>query len=1111
MDPGLEKPLPARSALEEDILAYLEALSRAAAELPEYYPAHLRTTQEPGETPFDQVRQVVCVVDAPGHFEEWLAEEQERERGAGNEFNRWDYAYAPRYLRPGLEEKDTSWRPALPGPLRWDEHAGQRFRRAVILGVPGSGKTWLLRYEARRLAVSAAARLRRGDVTVQDLVFPIMAQLSDLCRDDGPLEEALEEYVAGKAPGAFRSFVRDKLKTERCVVLLDAWDEATGEGPGAGQPGEFLASYPQRLGRRLADFARKFSLARILLTSRTAGYGARPIPGAQEVELAPLETPRVESFVRAWFRDDGKTADLFLDGLRRSHQVRGLARVPLMLALMCRAYREGTPAFPARRVEVYDRCLRGLLRDWKEEAQRRLVSDLSVTGILSRLATVALKLQRQQRDRFTEAELAEAPGLDMKESSGQTTTEAEEFVASLKRDGIVVAGGADGRSSLCFLHRSFQEYLAASALAVRANHEGWDRVAGLVSRKAWLPRWQEVIVLLAGLLDDPGPLLQMLSRQEPSCQEPRGDCYFRTRLALAARCLPELKPEIRQRRLDAADRITAKAFSLWYENELKDTAASVSHLTLALPALGWSNASVEGVPFLDRLVRMLQDPDGDVRAAAARAIRGIGVAAATPGVLGALIRLLQDRDDLVRLDGKEAIRGIGAAGATVEVLVTLPRLLQDREWRVRRDAAEAIGAMGAAAATPEVLDGLYRMLQDREGGVRSAAVDAIGRMWPAAAPPDFLLRLPVWLKDREYLVRSAAVRAVGCIGSPAATPEVLGGLVRMLRGPELCFDAAWAIGRIGSAAATPKVLGRLAGLLKHKEEFLRSAAARAIGGIGPAAVPPDFLELLPRMLRDRQWRVRHGAANVIGAIGAATVPQDIFGLLAGLLKDEERLVRSAAARVIAGIGPAAATADFLDLLAPMLQDPECRVRHAAVEAIGGVGAAAATPEVLSRLARMLWDLEDPGREGWFDAAQAIGYMGAAAATPEILSLLARMIQDGDGDVGLAGAEAVADIGPGAATREILDGLIEMLHFSDVQRYAAADAAGRVLAAVATPDQLDRMFRTLQGEDRDARTAAAEALQGSMALGFRFFHRNAGGWEAVSVDELAGAPMDPTRS
>ena len=44
-------------------------------------------------------------------------------------------------------------------PLTWNASTAEseEFRRAVVLGDPGFGKTWLLRHEARRLALQELA------------------------------------------------------------------------------------------------------------------------------------------------------------------------------------------------------------------------------------------------------------------------------------------------------------------------------------------------------------------------------------------------------------------------------------------------------------------------------------------------------------------------------------------------------------------------------------------------------------------------------------------------------------------------------------------------------------------------------------------------------------------------------------------------------------------------------------------------------------------------------------------------------------------------------------------------------------------------------------------
>lgn len=90
-------------------------------------------------------------------FEQWRAEQRERIRAAGMDIDR--LAYAPHCARLEFGEDERS---ASSPPVSWDEHAGERFKRAIILGDPGSGKTWLLRYEARRLARHAHSNYEIG-------------------------------------------------------------------------------------------------------------------------------------------------------------------------------------------------------------------------------------------------------------------------------------------------------------------------------------------------------------------------------------------------------------------------------------------------------------------------------------------------------------------------------------------------------------------------------------------------------------------------------------------------------------------------------------------------------------------------------------------------------------------------------------------------------------------------------------------------------------------------------------------------------------------------------------------------------------------------------------
>ena len=126
MPATLEALVTVRSQLVEEVLSYLDDLAKRMAELPSYYPAHLRTIDGDGKTRFDEIRQMVQVVEDHSAFEQWLAQERERVRAAGQDFDR--LAYAPSRARPEMGEEDDRHRdrPAPPPPIVWDEHAGNR-------------------------------------------------------------------------------------------------------------------------------------------------------------------------------------------------------------------------------------------------------------------------------------------------------------------------------------------------------------------------------------------------------------------------------------------------------------------------------------------------------------------------------------------------------------------------------------------------------------------------------------------------------------------------------------------------------------------------------------------------------------------------------------------------------------------------------------------------------------------------------------------------------------------------------------------------------------------------------------------------------------------------
>jgi hypothetical protein len=205
-------------------------------------------------------------------------------------------------------------------------------------------------------------------------------------------------------------------------------------------------------------------------------------------------------------------------------------RNPLRATLTCLAHEEAPVTETTRRVDLYARVLRGLARRaWKKNPLHP--ADPHVDNVLRLLIPVARRLFERSPggNLFTNSALITAirtvpdrplPLVLFRKLSepGGFNADALAYAPDLWRDelrycGILVDAGLNenNETQFSFLHRTFLEYLTACDLAKQTENEGWPAIAALVDQNAWLPEWQEVIVLLAGKLADPRPLLELLT------------------------------------------------------------------------------------------------------------------------------------------------------------------------------------------------------------------------------------------------------------------------------------------------------------------------------------------------------------------------------------------------------------------------------------------------------------------------------------------------------------------------------------------------------------------------------------------------------------------------
>ena len=281
----------------------------------------------------------------------------------------------------------------------WEEAKNQH-KRIIVLADPGMGKSTLLKREAGLTAQREIQKLSEDDQTVDDVIFPFFLKLSELDEKAEEIIDAIPSLIHRDYPKTspvINVLLKEKLKTGKCLLLLDALDEVPKE-------------HRNRLKEKLNRFARNYTCP-IICTSRIVGYGGAFVERAKEIEIVPFSQKQTEEYIKTWFTngagyiDDSVSADGLIQELRHKPQIGGLAQNPLLLSLLCSLYQEKGLTLPAQRVQVYEKAVDHMLSKWSQN--RKPLSEGKIRAKVRLLEELAYHFSCQGKDIFSADELYE--------------------------------------------------------------------------------------------------------------------------------------------------------------------------------------------------------------------------------------------------------------------------------------------------------------------------------------------------------------------------------------------------------------------------------------------------------------------------------------------------------------------------------------------------------------------------------------------------------------------------------------------------------------------------------------------------------------------------------
>jgi NACHT domain len=373
--------------------------------------------------------------------------------------------------------------------------------RVVVLGGPGAGKTTLL----KKIGIEFL-KGKSGKFPTMKLV-PVFIQLKDFWRKE---EISIKKLIAAEFSACHFPkadvFTDILLEQGRLVISLDAIDEAPSEKKAL-------------IIKEIQDFADTYSKNRFIISCREPAYRRNRLSNFIDVEIARFENGEIRETIEKWFLyNPVKGEDCWKKLASKEYKpIKQLANTPLFLTLICILFAK-TGQFPSNRSTLYDKALRVLLEEWRED--QGVQSEHIYQGLDTRrkeimLASIAYASFCDERlfiyQRWLTRKIEEILSDMLSEHiDGRRVLEAIEI-----QHGIFIK---QAEAVYSFSHESLQEFLAAQHIS-----ESFSRTSELIDKHITSPKWQEIFLYIAGLKEADDLLTEMEKKANTFVSSPQAE------------------------------------------------------------------------------------------------------------------------------------------------------------------------------------------------------------------------------------------------------------------------------------------------------------------------------------------------------------------------------------------------------------------------------------------------------------------------------------------------------------------------------------------------------------------------------------------------------------